>query len=177
MIWLQIGIDDTDSPFRGCTTYIASVLVERLSQLGGRFFDYPNLIRLNPNIPWKTRGNGAICLRLFIDEDKYDAVVEEVLETIEKESDFTFPKTDPGVVFYLGKKIPLEIRKFARKTIQDVVKKEAALKLIKHCKAEAIGYKDGRGIIGAIAAIGETLDKDYTYEFIAYRTLKNRGTP
>lgn len=177
MIWLQIGIDDTDSPDRGCTTYIALVLVERLSQLGGRFYDYPNLIRLNPNIPWKTRGNGAICLRIFIDEEKYDVVVEEVIETIEKESDLAFPKTDPGIVFYSGKKIPFELRKFARKTIQDVVKKDDALKLIKRFKAEAIGFKDGRGIIGAIAAIGETLDQDYTYELIAYRTIKNRGTP
>ena len=25
---------------------------------------YPKLVRLNPNVPWKTRGNGAICLRV-----------------------------------------------------------------------------------------------------------------
>jgi len=24
--------------------------------------DYPYLVRLNPNIPWKTRGNGAVCI-------------------------------------------------------------------------------------------------------------------
>ena len=25
---------------------------------------YPRLVRLNPNVPWKTRGNGALCLRV-----------------------------------------------------------------------------------------------------------------
>jgi len=31
---LHIGIDDTDSPRGGCTTYIAALLVERLLELG-----------------------------------------------------------------------------------------------------------------------------------------------
>ncbi|MDH5495599.1 MAG: DNA-binding protein, partial [Candidatus Bathyarchaeota archaeon] len=63
MVVLHIGFDDTDSPRGGCTTYIAALLVEKLQKLGATFNDYPNLIRLNPNVPWKTRGNGALCLR------------------------------------------------------------------------------------------------------------------
>ncbi|MCJ7699028.1 DNA-binding protein, partial [Candidatus Bathyarchaeota archaeon] len=61
---LHIGLDDTDSTRRGCTTYVAAVLVEELEKLGACFIDYPNLVRLNPNVPWKTRGNGALCLRI-----------------------------------------------------------------------------------------------------------------
>jgi tRNA(Ile2)-agmatinylcytidine synthase len=41
-----------------------ALLVERLLALGAEFIDYPNLIRLNPNAPWKTRGNGAVSLRI-----------------------------------------------------------------------------------------------------------------
>ena len=63
MATLHIGFDDTDSPNGGCTTYIAAILVKKFKNLGFYFSDYPNLIRLNPNVPWKTRGNGAICLR------------------------------------------------------------------------------------------------------------------
>jgi tRNA(Ile2)-agmatinylcytidine synthase len=61
-----LGIDDTDSVSGGCTTYFA---LEALSILKGwTACGYPRLVRLNPNIPWKTRGNGAIALRLLPDD-------------------------------------------------------------------------------------------------------------
>lgn len=58
---IRVGIDDTDSDEGMCTTYIASLQVLRFS---GALLDYPYLVRLNPNIPYKTRGNGALSLRL-----------------------------------------------------------------------------------------------------------------
>lgn len=64
---MHIGLDDTDSTRKGCTTYVAALLVEKLQKLGANFIDYPSLIRLNPNVPWKTRGNGALCLRIQYD--------------------------------------------------------------------------------------------------------------
>src|SRR5436309_682270 len=60
---LWIGVDDTDSLRGMCTTFLAAELVRDLT----RDFDlvgYPRLVRLNPNIPWKTRGNAAVCLRI-----------------------------------------------------------------------------------------------------------------
>jgi tRNA(Ile2)-agmatinylcytidine synthase len=54
---------------------------------------------------------------------------------------------------------------------------DQALKLIRKFKAEALGFGTGYGIVGALAAIGETLEGDHTYEVIAYRTPENRGTP
>ena len=66
---MHIGLDDTDSTRNGCTTYIAALLVEQLEHLHVKFIDYPNLVRLNPNVPWKTRGNGALCLRFEFDEE------------------------------------------------------------------------------------------------------------
>ena len=60
---MHIGLDDTDSTKGGCTTYLAAVLIEKLEKFNIEFKDYPTLIRLNPNVPWKTRGNGALCLR------------------------------------------------------------------------------------------------------------------
>lgn len=80
---LHIGFDDTDSPSGGCTTYIAARLVDVLSGLGARFVDYPNLLRLNPNVPWKTRGNGAVCLRVEIDKTCEEDVRKSVLKLVE----------------------------------------------------------------------------------------------
>mgnify|MGYP006992680835 CR=1 FL=1 len=50
-------MDDTDSDDGMCTTYLTTLIIENLINEGIRLIDYPNLIRLNPNIPWRTRGN------------------------------------------------------------------------------------------------------------------------
>ncbi|RLI34099.1 DNA-binding protein, partial [Candidatus Bathyarchaeota archaeon] len=75
---VHLGLDDTDSLKGGCTTYLAALLVERLSKIEGlTFTDFPGLIRLNPNIPWKTRGNGAVCLRLRLEVEEALGEVKE----------------------------------------------------------------------------------------------------
>jgi len=172
---LNIGFDDTDSPRGGCTTYIAALLVERLHDLGASFLDYPGLIRLNPNVPWKTRGNGALCLRIECEESLLDEIRECVIQAIEENADLEYKGTDPGIVFLYGD-VPDEIRDFARKAITGLVSMDEALSLIKKYHAEAVGFKRGRGIIGGLAAIGEELKDDYTYELLAYRVPENRGT-
>lgn len=175
MIEMHIGFDDTDSPRMGCTTHVAALLVEKLLKAGVVFTDYPNLIRLNPNVPWKTRGNGALCLRTRCEEKIVHEVMETVIDMVEKNADLEYKGTDPGVVFFFGT-VPSEVKAFAKKTIQGIVKVKDALKLIEKFGAEAVGFKTGRGIIGSLAAIGETLEEDYTYEIIAYRMPENCGT-
>jgi len=177
MITMHVGIDDTDSPRMGCTTYIAALLVKELHELGASFIDYPNLVRLNPNVPWKTRGNGALCLRFNCNENLVEEIKAIVVDVVEKNSDMGCAGTEPGVVFFSGNQVPKELTTFAKQTIQGIVKMREALKLIRTFKAEAVGFKSGRGIIGALAAIGETLEQDHTYELIAYRTPENRGKP
>ena len=61
-IW--IGIDDTDSINGGCTTYLACTIIKKIIDEGYCIIGYPRLVRLNPNIPWKTRGNGAISIQI-----------------------------------------------------------------------------------------------------------------
>jgi tRNA(Ile2)-agmatinylcytidine synthase len=175
-VLLHIGIDDTDSPQMGCTTYVGSLLVEHLIRLGVYFVDYPNIIRLNPNVPWKTRRNGAVCLRFLADENLLDKIQDIALEVLDKQSDLSYRGTDPGIVFYQGE-VASEISNFARRAIQGLVTFREALQLIKAVQAEAVGYNKCRGIIGALAAIGELLHGDHTFELIAYRHPKNWGTP
>jgi tRNA(Ile2)-agmatinylcytidine synthase len=176
MVKLHIGFDDTDSPKGGCTTHIAALLVEKMSKIGVSFTDYPNLIRLNPNVPWKTRGNGALCLRINCREDTTNIIKETVLDTIETNSKLNYIGTDPGVVF-LFSDVPQEIKDFAKKAEQRIVKMEEALSLVKQFDAEAVGFKKGRGIIGGLAAIGEDLSGDHTFELITYRMPENLGQP
>jgi tRNA(Ile2)-agmatinylcytidine synthase len=172
---MHIGLDDTDSPKKGCTTYVAALLVEELQELGAKFIDYPNLVRLNPNVPWKTRGNGALCLRIRYNESHEDEIKETVTSTVEEHADLEYEGTDPGIVFLEKAKIPKVVKIFAKNAIIGIVNLKDALKLLKRFKTEAVGFKKCRGIIGGLAAVGETLQGDHTFEVLAYRVPENRG--
>jgi len=172
---MHMGFDDTDSIRRGCTTYIAALLLEKLQKLNVNFIDYPNLVRLNPNVPWKTRGNGALCLRMKYNENLEEEIKEIAINTLEENADLEFKDTDPGIVFFKGIRIPKEVKNFAKNTITGIVSLKEAIKLLKKFGAEAVGFKNGRGIIGGLAAVGETLQGDHTYEILAYRVPENYG--
>ncbi len=173
---MHIGLDDTDSTKGGCTTYLAAVLVERLSKLKVKFIDYPSLIRLNPNVPWKTRGNGALCIRFTYEKKLEENIKEIAINLWEKHSAVKEKGTDPGIVFLKSTQIPSEITNFSKKAETTIVTLKEAMSLTKKFSAEALGFNSCRGIIGALAAIGETINGDYTYELIAYRTPENLGT-
>jgi tRNA(Ile2)-agmatinylcytidine synthase len=173
---MHLGLDDTDSTRNGCTTYLAALLVEKLEHLQVEFIDYPNLVRLNPNVPWKTRGNGALCLRFEFEENLENEIKKIAINLVEECADMDIKGTDPGLVFFEKRNVPKEINAFAKKTETNIVTLKEATALINEFKAEAVGYNTCRGIIGALAAIGETLEGDHTFELIAYRTEENRGS-
>ena len=60
---LWVGIDDTDSPRGGCTTFVLTELLALAAEHDLDLVGEPRLVRLNPNIPWKTRGNAALSAR------------------------------------------------------------------------------------------------------------------
>ena len=173
---MHIGLDDTDSTKGGCTTHVAALLVEKLTKLSVQFIDYPSLIRLNPNVPWKTRGNGALSLRFIYDDNLENKIKSATVAIWEQNSAIKEKGTDPGLVFLNQREIPRELELFAKKTETEIVTLDEALSLIKKFSAEALGYNSCRGIIGALAAIGETLNCDHTFELIAYRKRENWGT-
>jgi tRNA(Ile2)-agmatinylcytidine synthase len=166
---LLAGIDDTDSVKGMCTTYIGALLAEKL----GRFCEVENLrlTRLNPNIKWKTRGNASICISLRT--KKPENAKDLILETVEENAVLKDPKTNPGVVFYEGTP-PREFADFYWRCLREVVKIREAEKLALEHGVEAHKFKNGRGIIGALAALGSELP-DKTYELIAYRSRENWG--
>jgi len=173
---MHIGLDDTDSTRKGCTTYITALLVEKLEKMKVTFLDYPKLIRLNPNVPWKTRGNGALCLRIKHPIGLEGKIKETAASLVEEHSDLSFKGTNPGVVFFQNEKIPEEVKAFSRNAITGIVTLKEAITLIRKFRGEALGFNNCRGIIGALAAIGETFQGDYTFELIAYRIPENCGS-
>ena len=90
---MWIGIDDTDSARGMCTTYLGAVLILRLRARGFRLTG-ARLIRLNPNVPWKTRGNAAIALGV---EGDPGIAFELACRCVEDLADLPAEGTEPGV--------------------------------------------------------------------------------
>jgi tRNA(Ile2)-agmatinylcytidine synthase len=175
-----IGIDDTDSIKGMCTTYLAAVLIEKLKKYG-TIKEYPLLIRLNPNIIYKTRGNAALAISLLLDSGKNAEKAKElVIETVENMAVFSDENTNPGVVFIedTAEKMRSEIAQFSMRAVQDVLEIHEAKELLERYRITYTGFKNGRGLIGALAAAGFGLCglPDFTYELIAYREKNRWGT-
>lgn len=175
-IW-QIGLDDTDSKDGMCTTYLGAVILDDLKMAGAKAVGQPKLIRLNPGCPFKTRGNCSVALAVEVPEQYIQKVKLMVLEKVKEHAELRAENTDPGVVFFRGGKIPPQLSEFSKRVVQEIVTIEDAEEIARKTGAEVHKFKLGRGIIGALAAIGNTLDSDQTYELIAYRIPENRGSP
>jgi len=175
-ILLYVGIDDTDSSSGMCTTYITCVIISKLKDCGFNIIGYPLLIRLNPFARFKTRGNGATSFKLSLKSLKeVDDVKKIVLENVQELSILEDNQTNPGVVFYQGK-ITSELQEFAFEAIRNIVSIKNAENLLIKVDADFYKFKNGRGIIGALAAISCPL-QDKTYELLSYRISENYGTP
>jgi len=91
---MYLGIDDTDSPDGMCTTYLGALISEEMRKNGCDIKEM-RLIRLNPNVPWKTRGNAGISIEF---EGDIECVKRIVCEYIEKYAQFSCDNTNPGFV-------------------------------------------------------------------------------
>src|SRR2546430_4414783 len=168
---LHIGFDDTDSRKGMCTTFLAYKIVEYLKKERVEFLDYPYLIRFNPNIPWKTRGNGAVALK--IKTDKPESIKKNVIEFIRKYSAIK-DGANPGLVFYQNEKIPPHFAEFGHRALCSLINRNNAKEFVSKNGLESFYLGNGQGLVGAIGAIGYAFD-DYTYELISYRNKSNFG--
>jgi len=186
---MLIGIDDTDSNEGMCTTYLAALLAEKLKTYGTAI-GYPYLIRLNPSVPYKTRGNAALGIELKLKNDAF-SVRNEVMKTvtgaIEEYAELSCEKTNPGAVFIFDE-IYGELRRplsdFFKKAVTDVIEIDDAVALLEKYQKKSdsslsyFSLKNGRGLIGALAVCGAMLNSDWeaTYEYLAYRKPENWGS-
>ena len=152
-----IALDDTDSYEGGCTTWVAYQTIKKFAL---SLADFPALIRLNPEIPWKTRGNGAV----LIMAKKCSTDDENIARFILSETQFG-GKTSPGV-FITGDK---PIGTMWRRALTDVVTPRVLQLELKNLEGRPF-CRNGhaRGLIGAISAAEHVWD-DFTFELISYR--------
>jgi tRNA(Ile2)-agmatinylcytidine synthase len=165
---MLIGIDDTDSKRGMCTTYLGTLLKKALEQELNEIIQI-RLVRLNPTIRFKTRGNASICLSI---RHSYD-VQDIVRKHIERMAHLDDNNTHPGAVFFNENAIPADIQCFARDAVHAELRLEKATELIEGHGLDFLSFKCGRGLIGALAAIGATVENCFSYELIAYRFEQN----
>ena len=178
-----IGIDDTDSRTGGmCTTWIATEVSRRLanSQVLAHV-----LVRLNPAIEHKTRGNGAVAI---VTDGSVTQALDTTISVIDEYAVTDDPMTNPGVVVAESTGVSTAFIEHARKAIREEVDLAKTKAMLADEAIESAERGMGRGLIGASAAIGaavamrsaDTVDPlftDTTWEWIAYREPSAWGTP
>lgn len=156
-----VGMDDTDSPDGMCTTYLGAQLARILRRAGMRVGEL-TLVRLNPNVVWKTRGNAAVCLEVC--GGAPDEVFQAACSLVETSAEFSCDNTNPGVVVVDERPDPA----FYYQALQRFCTIEETVARLDAIGARYRGYKCGRGLIGALAAVSAVLP-DETFELLAYR--------
>ena len=192
---LHIGIDDTDSIKGGCTTWLATEIIAELSEFD--LIGPPRLVRLNPNVPWKTRGNAAVALtfgkgvgsKTLVGEFgekkiymyttgrdmKYDkhAMLERISTLV---MDGSMPDSQPGIVIsdvFLPEGLYWQ-------GVTNIVTEEILSDAIEGAISQ--GYRGSRGIYGAACSIAWTGSSSksngisHTWELIGYREKEKWGS-
>ena len=168
-----VGIDDSDSQFGLCTTFLGYRLVLKLLEGGCSISSYPRLVRLNPNIPFKTRGNAAICIE-FESED-VDANFENICSLVESYSDIA-NGANTGVVL-IGASPPPYFGRLYQRALSELVNKEGVLNSLPALGARVFTLGNGMGVVGASASVGFEPLQDHTFELLAYRRQDACGSP
>ncbi len=196
---MLVGVDDTDSPAGGCTTHFALETAAAFAREHGLVLrSRARLVRLNPNIPWKTRGNAAVALELrrpsggptelvgvapdgteirldpkahSVTPDPAHAATLDGL--IAKWCDLSVEGTDPAYVIS-KKALPSGLYEAAVKGVVDPAWVRASIAGLRP-KPLWKAQGDGRGIVGACAAAAFESSSP-TFELVVYREKARWGT-
>ncbi len=194
-VW--IGIDDTDSPAGGCTTWVLSELLAEARAAGIDLLGEPRLVRLNPNVPWKTRGNAALSARFGrgrgprrrvgeiggrpvwsyaagrpLPPAAARAWIDRAWQVVVRCSHAGVPGTDPALVA-APRRLSASLYWAAVREVVPVARARAELR---ESGATVRTLGEDRGIVGAAAAIAWP-GAHPTWELLAYRTEERVGRP
>ena len=187
-----VAVDDTDSMKGNCTTFLATEIIREfmddLDLIGN-----PRLVRLNPAVPWKTRGNGSLVMRFgkgtgpkrFIgriggrDVFCYDRCTsfepdpvmmrDRIIPHIE---DHHEDDSDPGLL--ISKEKPSQ--SFYWKGVRTILSRNDVDPEIERIGGTTFEIGCGRGLIGCTCGMAWR-PRDSTFELLTYRPSGRWGTP
>ncbi|NOZ88466.1 MAG: DUF1743 domain-containing protein [Crenarchaeota archaeon] len=183
---LAVGLDSFDTPLAGCTTHLASLLLGLALREGAEPADYPWLVRLNPAVPWKTRGNASVALLLRVasrgeGERLARSLARAAMVYAEagghrKPSLVALLVHGEGLEDYLSSRPPC-LGRLYRRALRDVVTLGEARSCLAEAGAAGLLGPEARGLVGALAALGADFTGDFTFELLAYRRPGLWGQP
>lgn len=193
---MWIAIDDTDSAAGGCTSYTLTEVVRAAAADGLDLIGEPRLVRLNPNVPTKTRGNaalaacfghgqgvrrrqGAIEGRTLWAYDRgrpptapeFRAFVDHAWEAVLRTSQVGTPGTDPALVA-ARTRLPSTVYSEA---VCRWVPVDRVVRTLRSAGALTRHGDDPGGLVGAAAAIAWP-GRRATWELVAYRPADRWGS-
>jgi tRNA(Ile2)-agmatinylcytidine synthase len=167
-----VGIDDTDSSRGFCTTYLAYRIAIDLRP-DVKVLAYPRLVRLNPNIPFKTRGNAAVCLQ--IETPDPEVAFERLAAKLTELSDVG-GGANSGMVFLEEPSRAHQFEQLYLDALTGLVSPHRVRRFLREQGTKTLELGNGMGLVGAASALGFDERFDHTYELIAYRKKEFWGT-
>ena len=177
-----IGLDDTDSRTQGmCTTYLATRIADAIVDAGGGI-TRTLLVRLNPAVEHKTRGNAALAIHTDLPAQQATTIAVDRIDSLAIDAD---ARTSPGLVVADDDPVavPDAVADIAERAVRDHLSLTTAVNVADEAGYEHRGWAGksdvvGRGRIGALAAVGAwAAFEEWTYEHIAYREFERCGSP
>jgi tRNA(Ile2)-agmatinylcytidine synthase len=168
-----IGLDDTDSSLGHCTTHLGFQIVQALTKAGCLFEAYPRLVRLNPNVPFKTRGNAAVCIEF---DSRDPSCAFEIAQSLMLHDADVANGANSGLVF-LDKPPPRIFEQIYSEAVSGLLNHHRVMKALVHAQVLHSTLGNGMGVVGAAASLGFPSASDHTYELIAYRSPEMCGRP
>jgi tRNA(Ile2)-agmatinylcytidine synthase len=185
-----VAVDDTDSMKGNCTTFLATEIIREFPELD--LIGNPRLVRLNPSVPWKTRGNGALTMRfgkgigrkrligrigsrdIFCydrcasDEPDPEEMMRRIIPHIQEHHE---EESDPGLLISLRK----PSQKLYWKGVRTVLSRGDVDPEIRAIGGITFEIGCGRGLIGCACGMAWR-PRDSTYELLTYRPPERWGT-
>ena len=165
-----IGLDDTDSYEGMCTTYLGTKLFLFLQHKPLVILkELPFLIRLNPNIPYRTKGNGSVIIKGYIHVSLISWFHSILIKFILSYSRLEAEKTNPGLVVWYGSPNN-ELFEFGKRALWDVIPLNDLQFFLELKNVFTFHPKEKYGLIGSFAGIGLSQSlQDFTFELLEYR--------
>jgi len=179
-----VGLDDTDSRTRGmCTTYAAAVFAGRVREAGGSV-RRQLLVRLNPAVEHKTRGNAALAVHCDLPPGRAFDLAADLVGDLAETGD---ARTNPGVVAVADGGVAGWMRDVARRAVRESVDPQRDVREpLSGSDCRFRGWGNGRGLVGATAAAaawdafggasGDGIPPGWSYECLSYRERDRWGT-
>ena len=175
---VRIGLDDTDHPDFGCTTYSFDELIRCLGQIDGLIVKKRKLVRLWPYASRRTRGNGALSAEIEIPMGSKGKLLETcniwfngILSEIAL---YPEAKNNPSPALLISfQEVPSE---WYWEAVRGEVDLQNRVKEVADSGVIILAHQDNWGVIGASAAISWNSSANHSWELIGWRSKDKIGS-